>query len=83
MRNEYYYDAVALEDELQKREMPRKVCALHDPTKDRQYSDHTRATRKQFSGQWGIINDMSNSHGLCFEVLFPEGSTWYEPEELD
>ena len=39
--------------------------------------------KERLPGMTGTIIELSNSHGLCFEVNHDElGTAWYDPEEL-
>lgn len=58
-----------------------KVCLL--PV---DLSDWTQAAIKERVGKSrrrGVITDRSDSHGLCYEVTFRNGTVaWFYPEEI-
>ena len=46
------------------------------------YTDVAIVERARHNGQVGTIVRHSDSHGLCYEVRFDEGTAWFDPEEL-
>ena len=66
---------------LKELNIPRVVKVQHSANFDKDYQEEARATRIMFHGQVGIITDMSNSHGLCFEIQFQMGNSWYDQVE--
>jgi hypothetical protein len=44
-----------------------------------------KALRSRHRGMCGVITDFSDSHGLCYKVVFDGLGefAWFSPEELD
>jgi hypothetical protein len=60
------------------------VQAVHQERYDKEYAPDVWVPRREHSGQSGKIVRLSNAHGLCFMVQFPDGlHAWYEPQELN
>ena len=38
--------------------------------------------RSRHDEQIGVVAKHSDSHGLCYEVAFADGTAWFDPEEL-
>ena len=71
------------------REKTRTLCALTKGEKvitlaDTHPTDYHADARKNCKwGEEGIVIKVSNSHGLCYQVLHEDGTRpWYEPDEL-
>ena len=61
-----------------------KVKVHYDPASDGEYTAEARNARRQHNGQIGVIQDISNSHGLCFGVQFRDRTmVYYEVDELE
>jgi hypothetical protein len=59
---------------------------FYDKEKDSEYV-HKRRYVKKFIGKVGVIVDVSNAHGLCYGIIFPERKEylkvyWFEPNEV-
>lgn len=59
-----------------------KVFVSYNPDLDGRYMTSARTARHDFTNQIGTVSSYSDSHGLCYEVVFPFGRAWYEPEEI-
>lgn len=46
------------------------------------YTTEAIVERRNHDGQVGTVIGFSNSHGLCYEVRFEEGTAWFDPQEL-
>jgi hypothetical protein len=60
----------------------KKVFVSYNPDLDGRYMIAARCSRSDFTNQVGEVTAYSDSHGLCYEVLFANGRAWYEPEEI-
>lgn len=59
------------------------VTVRWDQKLDRGYTPEGIRLRRRHDRLEGRVVDYSDSHGLCFKVMFWGGQTaWYEPEEI-
>lgn len=43
----------------------------------------SEALKQRREGAWGRVVDLSNAHGLCYQVDYDDGGHgWYDPSEL-
>ena len=60
------------------------VRVAHQLDKDRGYNMEVREVRRQYNGLTGVAIAEHDSHGLCYEVEFPNGIVvTYDREELE
>lgn len=47
------------------------------------YTEEAQTERIKYIDQIGLIIKERNSHGLCYDVKFPDGIATYDPDELE